>query len=167
MPASWRPGSRSRTRSIAAIPTSLSWGRSNPGVYRNLSYSLNNWARNTANSYQRETVCETYLAGPTRAVSQLLWPDKGREVWFSLGENHEKGSCFGLHQLRKCSKAQRSHLLAFCTLWYFDQDDQNCHHRTRIRKRRRRNRSTGFPPPGLEALGSVADGRDRATGRMS
>jgi hypothetical protein len=26
-----------------------------------------------------------------KAVSQLLWPDKGREVWFSLGENHEKG----------------------------------------------------------------------------
>jgi hypothetical protein len=25
-----------------------------------------------------------------RAVSQLLWPDKDREVWFSLGENHEK-----------------------------------------------------------------------------
>jgi hypothetical protein len=24
------------------------------------------------------------------AVSQLLWPDKDREVWFSLGENHEK-----------------------------------------------------------------------------
>jgi hypothetical protein len=26
---------------------------------------------------------------------------------------------------------------------------------------RRRNRSTGFEPPGLEALGSVADRRDR------
>jgi hypothetical protein len=26
-----------------------------------------------------------------RAVSQLLWPDKDREVWFSLVENHEKG----------------------------------------------------------------------------
>jgi hypothetical protein len=25
-----------------------------------------------------------------RAVSQLPWPDKDREVWFSLGENHEK-----------------------------------------------------------------------------
>jgi hypothetical protein len=22
--------------------------------------------------------------------SQLLWPDKDREVWFSLGENHGK-----------------------------------------------------------------------------
>jgi hypothetical protein len=37
-----------------------------------------------------------------RAVSQLLWPDKDREVWFSLGENHEKASRFGLHQLRNC-----------------------------------------------------------------
>jgi hypothetical protein len=36
------------------------------------------------------------------ALSQLLWPDKGREVWFSLGENHEKACRFGLHQLRKC-----------------------------------------------------------------
>ena len=27
---------------------------------------------------------------PLGAVSQLLWPDKDREEWFSLGENHEK-----------------------------------------------------------------------------
>src|SRR5271154_5729598 len=33
------------------------------------------------------------------AVSQLLWPDKDREEWFSLGENHEKVLGFGLHQL--------------------------------------------------------------------
>ena len=25
-----------------------------------------------------------------RAVSQLLWTEKDREVWFSLAENHEK-----------------------------------------------------------------------------
>jgi hypothetical protein len=30
----------------------------------------------------------------TRAVSQLLWPDKDRDVWFSLGENHEKAYLF-------------------------------------------------------------------------
>jgi hypothetical protein len=29
-----------------------------------------------------------------RAVSQLLWPDEDREVWFSLGENHEKAHRF-------------------------------------------------------------------------
>src|SRR5271155_1201120 len=29
----------------------------------------------------------------TRAVSQLLWIEKDREVWFSLGENHEKACC--------------------------------------------------------------------------
>ena len=34
------------------------------------------------------------------AVSQLLWPDKDREEWFSLRENHERLFCFGLHQLR-------------------------------------------------------------------
>jgi hypothetical protein len=34
-----------------------------------------------------------------KAVSQLLWPHKDREVWFSLGENHEKAASFGLHQL--------------------------------------------------------------------
>jgi hypothetical protein len=28
--------------------------------------------------------------GVAKAVSQLLWPDKDREEWFSLGENHEK-----------------------------------------------------------------------------
>jgi len=37
--------------------------------------------------------------GP-RAVSQLLCPDKDREVWFSLGENHEKAFRLGLHPLR-------------------------------------------------------------------
>ena len=29
-----------------------------------------------------------------KAVSQLLWPDKDREEWFSLGENHEKAYRF-------------------------------------------------------------------------
>src|SRR5271154_7586452 len=38
------------------------------------------------------------------AVSQLLWPHKDPEEWFSLGENHEKVLGFGLHQLRnRCS----------------------------------------------------------------
>ena len=37
-----------------------------------------------------------------KAVSQLLWPDKDREEWFSLGENHEKAYRFGVHQLRNC-----------------------------------------------------------------
>jgi hypothetical protein len=35
-----------------------------------------------------------------KAVSQLLWSQKGREEWFSLGENHERRRGFGLHQLR-------------------------------------------------------------------
>ena len=35
-----------------------------------------------------------------RAVSQLRWPDKDREEWFSLGENHEMTLGFGLPQLR-------------------------------------------------------------------
>jgi hypothetical protein len=35
-----------------------------------------------------------------KAVSQLLWPDKDREEWFSFGENHEKTLGFGLNQLR-------------------------------------------------------------------
>jgi hypothetical protein len=29
-----------------------------------------------------------------KALSQLQWPDNGREVWFSLGENHEKAGRF-------------------------------------------------------------------------
>jgi len=39
----------------------------------------------------------------SRAVSQLLWSHKGREEWFSLGENHEKVLGFGVHQLRSRS----------------------------------------------------------------
>jgi hypothetical protein len=35
-----------------------------------------------------------------KAASQLLWSHKGREEWFSLGENHERRRGFGLHQLR-------------------------------------------------------------------
>ena len=38
--------------------------------------------------------------GFIRAVSQLLRSYKGREEWFSLGENHEWRRGFGLHQLR-------------------------------------------------------------------
>jgi hypothetical protein len=37
-----------------------------------------------------------------KALSQLSWPHKGREVWFSLGENHERAGRFGLLQLRNC-----------------------------------------------------------------
>src|SRR6202034_2662543 len=35
-----------------------------------------------------------------KAVSQLPWSDKGREEWFSLGENHERRGGSGLPQLR-------------------------------------------------------------------
>jgi hypothetical protein len=37
---------------------------------------------------------EPNIATPSKAVSQLLWSDKDREVWFSLGENHEKAYRF-------------------------------------------------------------------------
>jgi hypothetical protein len=30
----------------------------------------------------------------SKAVSQLLWSEKDREVWFSLKENHEKACGF-------------------------------------------------------------------------
>ena len=49
-----------------------------------------------------------HLEQATRAVSQLLWPDKDREVWFSLGENHKKAYRFGLHQLRNCFSLRRT-----------------------------------------------------------
>jgi hypothetical protein len=44
-----------------------------------------------------------------RAVSQLRWPHKGREEWFSLGENQERRRGFGLHQLR--NRSERSSAL--------------------------------------------------------
>ena len=31
-----------------------------------------------------------------------MWPDKAREVWFSLRENHVNAGGFGLHQFRNC-----------------------------------------------------------------
>jgi hypothetical protein len=37
---------------------------------------------------------EDALSAPCLALWQLLWRDNGREVWFSLGENHEKASRF-------------------------------------------------------------------------
>ena len=42
-----------------------------------------------------------------RAVSQLLWPDKDREVWFSLGENHEKAYRFPDFLQRGTGREQR------------------------------------------------------------
>jgi len=44
---------------------------------------------------------------PFLAVSQLRWPDKDREVWFSLGDNHEKAYRFDLHQLRNRPRERR------------------------------------------------------------
>jgi cytochrome c len=50
-----------------------------------------------------------------KAVSQLLWPDKDREEWFSLGENHEKVLGFGLHRLRnRCSALLPALILCAC-----------------------------------------------------
>src|SRR6202167_5836379 len=48
-----------------------------------------------------------------KAVSQSLWPDKDREEWFSLGENHEKIFGFGLHQLRNRCRALLPALVLF------------------------------------------------------
>ena len=46
---------------------------------------------------------DVHRALEIKAVSQLLWPDKDREEWFSLVENHEKAVRFGLHPLRNRS----------------------------------------------------------------
>ncbi len=53
----------------------------------------------------------------SRAVSQLLWPNKDREVWFSLRENHENAYPFGLYQLRNCPHFR--FLLAVCLVVSF------------------------------------------------
>ena len=45
------------------------------------------------------------------ALSQLRWRDKGREVWFSLGENHEK-ACHSPDFLRQSTG--REQLCATC-----------------------------------------------------
>ena len=44
----------------------------------------------------------------SKAVSQLLWSDKDREEWFSLGENPRKGLSLRLHQLRNCYEQFRN-----------------------------------------------------------
>ena len=41
------------------------------------------------------------------ALSQLLWRDKGRAVWFSLGENHEKACRFPDFLQRSTGREQR------------------------------------------------------------
>jgi hypothetical protein len=46
-----------------------------------------------------------------QAVLQLRWPDKNREVWFSLRENHEKACRFDLHQLRNYRRGASSTLV--------------------------------------------------------
>jgi hypothetical protein len=45
-------------------------------------------------SCQNCSIERTHWAHPATALSQLLWRDKGGEVRFSLGENHEKASRF-------------------------------------------------------------------------
>jgi hypothetical protein len=47
-----------------------------------------------------------------KAVSQLLWPDKDCEEWFSLGENHEKVLGFpGFPAVRHAARAMMSGFL--------------------------------------------------------
>ena len=53
-------------------------------------------------------ICVGLLIVLEQFFSQLLWTEKDREVWFSLGENHEKACRFGLHQLRNCSSGTGS-----------------------------------------------------------
>src|SRR5271156_2732172 len=52
--------------------------------------------------------CGTPHQRSVRAVSELLWSDKSREVWFSLRENHVNGHGFGLHQFRNCFRRDLS-----------------------------------------------------------
>jgi hypothetical protein len=50
----------------------------------------------------REPECELPMAGKIEGLKRFnnySGPTEGREEWFSLGENHEKVLCFGLHQL--------------------------------------------------------------------
>jgi choline dehydrogenase len=71
---------------------------------------LENFVRDAAMSYWHQT-CTAKMGRDSmsavdsqlRAVSQLLWPDKDGEVWFSLEENHEEAYRSGLHQLRNRS----------------------------------------------------------------
>ena len=50
---------------------------------------------------------EDALSAPwLTALSQLLWREKDGEVWFSLGENHEKASGFDPHPLRNCLRGE-------------------------------------------------------------
>ena len=50
-----------------------------------------------------------------KAVSQLLWPDKDRAEWFSLGENRRKVLDFDLPQLRnRCSVLLPALVLCAC-----------------------------------------------------
>ena len=52
------------------------------------------WARSPIERIRRHEAAS--------AASQIRWPGKDREEWFSLGENHEKPYRFGLLPLRNC-----------------------------------------------------------------
>ena len=64
---------------------------------------MTNWVLGGPGPAFGARVCISLRGHGSRAVSQLQWTEKDREVWFSLGENHEKACRFGLHQLRNCS----------------------------------------------------------------
>jgi hypothetical protein len=73
-----------------------------PGVRCPLAWAFRGCFLSCQNCSIKRTPGRTLLT----ALSQLLWRDKGREVWFSLGENHEKASGFDPHQLRNCSRGE-------------------------------------------------------------
>jgi hypothetical protein len=49
------------------------------------------------------------FSGFTREVSQLLGSHRGREEWFSLGENHDRRRGFDLNQLRNRFSSEDLH----------------------------------------------------------
>ena len=66
-------------------------------VFLAMGMSLDTHGRHGGQSF---SLVRRHARWRLKAVSQLRWPGKAREEWFSLGENHERACRFGLHQLR-------------------------------------------------------------------
>jgi hypothetical protein len=80
-----------------------------------------------------------------KAVSQLLWSDKNREEWFSLGENHEK-ACRSPDFLRRSTSREQ-----LCAT-FFTERRMEFHGSTNL------HRKSGF---GLHQLRNCSGGKEK------
>jgi hypothetical protein len=81
-------------KKIGCLQSTFAYSKKNPGTLDFYFPGIDTGNATVRHSSSRAAAGFAQGVVPTRAVSQLLGPDKDREVCFSLGENHEQAYRF-------------------------------------------------------------------------